>query len=762
MPANLVVVESPAKAKTIEKFLGKDYKVVSSFGHIRDLPKKNLGIDIDNKFLPNYQISVDKKKIVSSLIKEVEKSEVIWLATDEDREGEAISWHLYEALGLEQKVVKRIAFHEITKKAIIHAINTPRPIDYDLVNAQQARRVLDRIVGFKLSPVLWKKVQSGLSAGRVQSVAVRLIVEREKEIKAFESKDFFSLTGSFNTLTNQLLSANANTEFADFDTLEGFLNTCVDADFFISSLVVKPSKKSSSPPFTTSSLQQTASSKLGFSVSKTMMVAQKLYESGNITYMRTDSTNLSDDSVSQIKNYILKEYGKEYSSPRKYATKSKNAQEAHEAIRPTDINNIDLNMGRDEQRLYEIIWARVVASQMSDALCEVTTLNIKNKKNIDSVIYFVCKGEVVKFPGFLKLTSYDKESGILPVVSLNESLNVNSMDGRQKFKKPKSRYNEASLVKKLEDLGIGRPSTYAPTISVIQKRNYVEKKDAESVEREYIAVKFESNQIYKSTAMERVGGEKRKLFPTDIGVIANDFLVSNFHDILDYNFTAQVEKDFDNIASGNLEWNEMISQFYSKFNPEIAKVLEFAEKSVGQRTLGVDPETGKSVYVRIGRYGPMVQIGDADEEIKPRFAGLQKNQSMDDITLEEALKLFIYPRVVGTFEGSELSVNLGRYGPYIKHQDNFISIKEYDPSIISLDECIDSIQQKRLQDAQKNINIFDKEIPVIEVLNGRYGPYIKSEKKNYKIPKNIDPKKLSRADCLDLIAQSSKKSNKRG
>ena len=757
MASNLVVVESPAKAKTIENFLGKDYKVVSSFGHIRDLPKKNLGIDIDNKFLPNYEVSTDKKKVVSALMKDVKKCNVVWLATDEDREGEAIAWHLYEALELELKDVKRIAFHEITKKAVTSAINSPRSIDYDLVNAQQARRILDRIVGFKLSPVLWKKVQSGLSAGRVQSVAVRLIVEREKVIKSFKNQDFFALTATFSNSKNQTLFSNASIEFKDFKQLEDFLNNSKDSNFFVSSVIVKPSKKSSAPPFTTSSLQQTASSKLGFSVSKTMMVAQKLYESGKITYMRTDSTNLSNDSVSQIKDYVEAKYGKDYSSPKKYATKSKNAQEAHEAIRPTDISQIDLSMSRDEQRLYDIIWNRVVASQMADALCEVTTLNIQNKNNINSQVHFITKGEVIKFPGFLRLTNYDEESGILPDVSLDDSLSLISMNGRQKFKKPKARFNEASLVKKLEELGIGRPSTYAPTISVIQKRNYVEKKDLDGIERAFLAIKFEDNKLEKSTETEKVGAEKKKLFPTDIGIITNDFLVSNFQEILDYNFTAQVEKDFDNIASGNLEWNDMIGQFYSKFNPEISKVLEFAEKSVGKRILGKDPETGKNVYVRIGRYGPMVQIGDTEEEgEKPKFAGLQKNQKMDDITLEEALKLFMYPRMVGAFEGHDLLVNLGRFGPYIKHQNNFVSIKDFDPSLISLQECIDLIQEKRIQDAQKCINIFDKESPIIEVLNGRYGPYIKSGKKNYKIPKNQDPKKLSRADCLDLINQSKK------
>jgi len=757
MASNLVVVESPAKAKTIEKFLGKDYKVVSSFGHIRDLPKKNLGIDVENKFLPNYEISVDKKKVVSALIKDVKKSDIVWLATDEDREGEAIAWHLHEALQLQEKEVKRIAFHEITKKAVVNAISAPRSIDYDLVNAQQARRVLDRIVGFKLSPVLWKKVQSGLSAGRVQSVAVRLIVEREKEIKSFESKDFFVLTASFLNANKQTIVSNANIEFAEFNDIEAFLKKCMNASFFVSSLVVKPSKKSSPPPFTTSSLQQTASSKLGFSVSKTMIIAQKLYESGKITYMRTDSTNLSNDSVSEIKDYIENKYGKDYSNPKKYATKSKNAQEAHEAIRPTSVNEVDLNMGKDEQRLYEIIWNRVVASQMSDALCEVTTLNIKNKKNIDSETYFLSKGEVVKFPGFLKLTNYDQESGILPNVDLNESLELLSMSGRQKFKKPKSRFNEASLVRKLEELGIGRPSTYAPTISVIQRRNYVEKKDADGFERSYLAIKFDNDKIETSNETERAGTEKRKLFPTDIGIITNDFLVDNFQEILDYNFTAQVEKDFDNIASGNLEWNDMIGQFYSKFNPEISKVLEFAEKSVGKRHLGKDPKTGKNVYVRIGRYGPMVQMGDGEEEDeKIRFAGLQKGQKMDAITLDEALGLFMFPRSVGVFEDNEVLVNLGRFGPYIKYQQGFVSIKEVDPSLISLAQCIELIKEKRIQDAQKYINVFNEEDPVIEVLNGRYGPYIKSEKKNYKIPKNTDPEKLSRADCLDLIKKSKK------
>ena len=758
MASNLVVVESPAKAKTIEKFLGKDFKVVSSFGHIRDLPKKNLGIDIENNFSPNYEISKDKKKVVSALIKDVSSSQTIWLATDEDREGEAIAWHLYEALSLKNKEVKRIAFHEITKNAVTRAIQKPRSIDFDLVNAQQARRVLDRIVGFKLSPVLWKKVKSGLSAGRVQSVAVRLIVEREKEIKSFEMKDFFSLSASFLNKSNQNLIANTNSNFSDLDDLNNFLNNSKNPQFFVSNLIVKPSKKTSPAPFTTSSLQQTASSKLGFSVTKTMLVAQKLYESGKITYMRTDSTNLSDDSTKQIKTFIEKKYGAEYSQSKKYATKSKNAQEAHEAIRPTNINETDITLGRDEQRLYDLIWNRTVASQMSDAVCEITTIEIKNKNNISSEIFFIAKGEVVKFPGFMKLlNTIDNESGILPSVLVDEPLSLQFMDGRQKFKKHKSRYNEASLVKKLEDLGIGRPSTYAPTISVIQRRNYVEKKDSEGYQREFIAVKFQNNEISQSTEKENTGVEKRKLFPTDIGVVANDFLVSNFEDVLNYNFTAQVEKDFDNIASGSLVWNDMIANFYSKFDPEISKVLEFAEKSVGQRLLGIDPETGKNVYVRIGRYGPMVQIGDTDEtDDKPKFAGLQKNQKMDDITLNQALKLFEFPRMLGLFEGAELTVHLGRFGPYIKHNKNFVSINDLDPNVINLNQSIELVQKKREQDAQRCINTFDSEEPVIEVLNGRYGPYIKSNKKNYKIPKNNDPKKLSREDCLDIIKNSKK------
>ena len=758
MPSNLVVVESPAKAKTIEKFLGNDFKVVSSFGHIRDLPKKNLGIDIENKFSPNYEISKDKKKIVSSLIKDVSSCKTIWLATDEDREGEAIAWHLYEALNLESKDVKRIAFHEITKNAVTKAIKQPRSIDFDLVNAQQARRVLDRIVGFKLSPVLWKKVKSGLSAGRVQSVAVRLIVEREKEIKSFEMKDFFSLSASFLNESDQRIVANSSSNFANLEDLNKFLNSSKDPHFFVSNLVVKPSKKSPPPPFTTSSLQQTASSRLSFSVTKTMLVAQKLYESGKITYMRTDSTNLSNDSMLQIKKFLENKYGNEYSNPKKYTTKSKNAQEAHEAIRPTNINEEELTLGKDEQRLYELIWNRTVASQMSDALCEITTQEIKNKNNISSEVYFIAKGEVIKFPGFMKLlNNAEIDNGILPSVSVNEHMKLEFMDGRQKFKKPKSRFNEASLVKKLEELGIGRPSTYAPTISVIQRRNYVEKKDSEGFQRKYIAVTFKNNQILETVQTENTGTEKRKLFPTDIGVVANDFLVANFQDIINYNFTAQVEKDFDNIASGGLEWNEMIANFYSKFNPEISKVLEHAEKSVGQRLLGEDPETGKNVYVRIGRYGPMVQIGDTDDsEDKPKFAGLQKNQKMDEVSLNEALQLFKYPRILGLFENKELSVNLGRFGPYVKHNNNFVSIKDYDPSVINLEESINLILKKREQDAQKYISVFDKENPIIEVLNGRYGPYIKSEKKNYKIPKGSDPKKLSREDCLDLIKKSKK------
>ena len=759
MSKNLVVVESPAKAKTIESFLGKDFKVVSSFGHIRDLPKKNMGIEIENNFKPNYEISLDKKKIVDDLLKFSKKSKIVWLATDEDREGEAISWHLYETLKLNKENTRRIAFNEITKKAITSAIENPREININLVNAQQARRVLDRIVGFKLSPVLWKKVKSGLSAGRVQSVAVRLIAERENEIKSFVKQDFFSANAVFITNEGEKINAYLNKDFDSLNSLRSFLNKKINAKFMIDSVIKKPSKKNPSPPFITSSLQQVASTKFGYSVSKTMTLAQRLYESGKITYMRTDSTNISDEARSNIKKYVIEKFGEKYHSPRNFSKKSKNAQEAHEAIRPTNMMLSEIE--GDESKLYNLIWKRTVASQMSEALSEITTINIFSEDSDDKSHFFICKGEVITFKGFLEVDPIDKKNNeILPSVNQNDELKSEFISARQKFKKPKGRFNEASLVKKLEELGIGRPSTYAPTISVIQKRGYVEKRDSDGNEREYLELILKDGKILENKRKENFGIEKRKLFPTDIGLVTNKFLMKHFSEIIDYNFTANVEEDFDNIAKGSSVWSEMIKAFYDKFDPEIEKVTEFAEKFVGARELGIDPKTGKKVYARIGRYGPMIQIGENDDEEKPKFTGLQKNQSIEDITLEQALKLFQFPKTIGVYQNKEVVIGRGRFGPYIKYDNAFISLKEIDPSSVTLNQSIELIEEKKSFDKQKNINIFDNEAPKIEVLNGRYGPYIKSEGKNYKIPKDKDPKKLSRLDCLDLISKNKKSKKK--
>lgn len=759
MSKNLVVVESPAKAKTIEGFLGKDFKVVSSFGHIRDLPKKNMGIEIENNFKPNYEISLDKKKIVDDLLKFSKKSKIVWLATDEDREGEAISWHLYETLKLNKENTRRIAFNEITKKAITSAIENPREININLVNAQQARRVLDRIVGFKLSPVLWKKVKSGLSAGRVQSVAVRLIAERENEIKSFVKQDFFSANAVFITNEGEKINAYLNKDFDSLNSLRSFLNKKINAKFMIDSVIKKPSKKNPSPPFITSSLQQVASTKFGYSVSKTMTLAQRLYESGKITYMRTDSTNISDEARSNIKKYVIEKFGEKYHSPRNFSKKSKNAQEAHEAIRPTNMMLSEIE--GDESKLYNLIWKRTVASQMSEALSEITTINIFSEDSDDKSHFFICKGEVITFKGFLEVDPIDKKNNeILPSVNQNDELKSEFISARQKFKKPKGRFNEASLVKKLEELGIGRPSTYAPTISVIQKRGYVEKRDSDGNEREYLELILKDGKILENKRKENFGIEKRKLFPTDIGLVTNKFLMKHFSEIIDYNFTANVEEDFDNIAKGSSVWSEMIKAFYDKFDPEIEKVTEFAEKFVGARELGIDPKTGKKVYARIGRYGPMIQIGENDDEEKPKFTGLQKNQSIEDITLEQALKLFQFPKTIGVYQNKEVVIGRGRFGPYIKYDNAFISLKEIDPSSVTLNQSIELIEEKKSFDKQKNINIFDNEAPKIEVLNGRYGPYIKSEGKNYKIPKDKDPKKLSRLDCLDLISKNKKSKKK--
>lgn len=774
MAKNLVIVESPAKAKTIEGFLGKDFVVKSSFGHVRDLSKKGLGVDIKNEFLPNYEISPDKKKVVSELKKAAKDAEIIWLASDEDREGEAISWHLIQALNLENEKVKRIVFHEITKSAITNAIENPRGIDDKLVNAQQARRVLDRLVGFELSPLLWKKVKPNLSAGRVQSVAVRLIVERENSIKNFRAESSYRVTADFkiqNEKGKNIINAELSRKFKNKEEALAFLEQCVNAEFSVESIEVKPAKKSPSPPFTTSTLQQEASRKLGFPVSKTMRVAQQLYESGKITYMRTDSVNLSNLAVASAKKEIIKTFGEKYSKPRKYTTKIKGAQEAHEAIRPTYIQNSEAEGDVSQKKLYELIWKRAVASQMSDAELEKTnvTINISNSKE-----KLVAKGEVIKFDGFLKLyiESSDEESSegedknILPPVKEGQKLDLLVMDAVEKFTQPPPRYTEASLVKKLEELGIGRPSTYAPTISTIQKREYVVKDETEGTTRQFNTITLAEGKISEKIKTEKSGFTKNKLIPTDIGTLVNNFLIEYFDYILDYNFTADVEKEFDEIAHGNKEWNEMIKEFYSPFHNRIEKTLEKSNKVSGEKCLGKDPASGKKVYVKIGKYGPMAQIGDSNngdtKTEKPKFAGLKKGQSIDTITLEEALELFKFPRNIGEYEDAPLEVAIGRFGPYVKHKSNFYSLaKDDDPATIRKERAIEIINNKRKQEKEKTIKEF-KENPEVKILNGRYGPYISFQKKNFRIPKTKDPNSLTIQDCLEIINKSNKSKQNNG
>ncbi len=767
MAKNLVIVESPAKAKTIEGFLGKEFKVESCFGHIRDLVSKDMGIDIDKGFEPIYEVSKDKKDVVNKLKKLSKEADIVWLASDEDREGEAISWHLVEALGLDVSKTKRIVFHEITKTAIQKAIENPRTIDYNLVNAQQARRVLDRLVGFEISPVLWRKVKAGLSAGRVQSVAVRLIVEREREIINFKTESSYRVVAQFETSTGETFQAELPKRFKKKEEAEAFLNDCKDSTFNISSLETKPAKKSPAAPFTTSTLQQEASRKLGFSVSRTMTVAQKLYEAGLITYMRTDSVNLSDDAKAAAKAEITSSYGANYSQPRNYSTKSKGAQEAHEAIRPTYMQNHTAGKDDSEKRLYDLIWKRTLASQMSEAQLERTTAHISVSGN---PLEFTARGEMIKFDGFLKVylegtddEDLDEQKGMLPKLAQGDKLNADDITATERFTKHPPRYTEASLVKKLEELGIGRPSTYAPTISTIQRRDYVEKTQLEGIKRNYNQLILKAGAIKDSTLTENTGADKGKLAPTDIGMVVNDFLVEHFKNVLDFNFTASVEEEFDSIANGQKEWNSMIESFYSDFHTTIEDVKENSERASGERLLGTDPKTGKNLYVRIGRYGPMAQIGESDDEEK-KFAGLLKTQHIESITLEEALELFKLPRDLGLYEEKKVVVGVGRFGPYVRHDGKFVSIKKDDgddPLTIELDRAIELIEAKRKADAEKFIAKFDEEEPVIEVLKGRWGPYIKIGKKNVKIPKDVDPTTLTREDCLKLEKEAPKKTNKR-
>ena len=768
MQENLVIVESPAKAKTIEKFLGKDYKVMSSYGHIRDLKKKELSIDLDT-LTPDYEIPDEKKKVVSELKKSAKAAEKIWLASDEDREGEAISWHLCEVLGLDEDKTNRIVFHEITKPAILKAIETPRRLDMNLVNAQQARRVLDRLVGFRLSPVLWRKVKPALSAGRVQSVAVRLIVEREREIQNFNSEPYYRLNAVFAVEgedgSKHEVKAELNKRFKSHDEALAFLELCKTSTFKVSSIAKKPLKRTPAPPFTTSTLQQEAARKLGFTVSQTMMVAQRLYEAGRITYMRTDSVNLSALAINTCKEEIERLYGADYGKVRKYQTHSKGAQEAHEAIRPTYIDNVSIDGTSQEKRLYDLIWKRTIASQMADAQIEKTTVNISlesEEGQSTTDLQFVANGEVVAFEGFLKVyyeSTDDEEnsedySHALPVMHEGEALERREITSTERYSQGPNRYTEASLVRKLEELGIGRPSTYAPTISTIQQREYVQKGDRKGEERKYAVDSLLGLKITSKTKKEMAGADKGKLIPTDIGIVVNDFLMENFPEIMDYNFTAKVEQEFDKIAEGKAEWNKEMKTFYQGFEPEVEKVMNArSEHKAGERELGVDPKSGKPVFVKIGRFGPVVQIGSADDDDKPRFSQLPSDKSMETITLDEALELFKLPRNLGQFEGTDVVIGAGRFGPYVLHDKKYTSLpKEEDPLTISLDAAINLIQKKRLQDAQRHLKTFEEDAKM-EVMNGRYGPYIAYDGKNYRMPKALHDKaaELTYDQCMDIV-----------
>ena len=763
MSKNLVIVESPAKAKTIEGYLGKDFTVKSSFGHVRDLAKKGLAIELNDNFKPLYEVTSDKKQVVSELKKLAKEAEVVWLATDEDREGEAISWHLFETLGLEKKDTRRITFNEITKPAIIRAIENPRTINKELVDAQQARRVLDRIVGFELSPVLWKKVRPSLSAGRVQSVAVRLIVEREKEIDKHNSVSSYRVVAIFQS-DKGTFKAELSQNPMKLEDANQLLEACKQSNFFVEDVQQKPAQKSPAAPFTTSTLQQEASLKLGFSVTKTMSVAQRLYESGKITYMRTDSVNLSETAINGARNAITSMFGPNYSQTRKFATKSAGAQEAHEAIRPTDFTVTEINGDRDEVRLYDLIWKRSIASQMADAKLERTTIKVGG---LNADAYFSAKGEVIRFDGFLKVyiesnvedSEEETDSEILPAVQANDQLTLQQATATERFSRPPSRYVEASLVKKLEELGIGRPSTYAPTISTIQKRGYVEKVEREGFERKYKVLTLKNGDIDQQIKSEVTGKEKNKLSPTDIGIVVTEFLMQNFEQIMDYHFTASVESQFDEIANGKMEWTKMMHDFYNPFHKEVEDTIENTDRATGERELGIDPISGKKVIVRIGRFGPMVQIGDEKEDgEKAKFASLQKTQSIGSITLEEALELFKLPRTLGEHEGQAVKANTGRFGPYIQVGKSFVSIpKGEDPMSISFERAIELYLGKQQEEANKIIKTFSEREDV-QLLNGRYGAYLKIGKDNFKLPKNAVPEELTLEECIQTRRKRSKKS----
>lgn len=770
MSKNLVIVESPAKAKTIEGYLGKDFKVASSMGHIRDLPKGGSAIDIQNGFEPTYEVSPDKKDIISKLKKLAEDAEMVYLASDEDREGEAISWHLKEVLDLTDKKTRRIVFTEITKKAILNALEKPRGIDIDLVNAQQARRVLDRLVGYELSPILWKKIATGLSAGRVQSVAVRLVVEREREISDFKVKSSFKVNGIFELGNGKQLVAELSQRFDSEKEANDFLESCKGANYKIADLQTRPSKRSPAPPFTTSTLQQEAARKLGFSVIQTMTIAQKLYEAGKISYMRTDSVNLSDEARQGAANQINSAFGKQYHQPRQFKTKSNSAQEAHEAIRPTDFSVMDPGMDRGASRLYELIWKRAIASQMADAELEKTTATISISTNNYN---FTANGEVVKFDGFLKVyiesgddDDEEENSKVLPPLTVGQNLALDQIIAKQVFSRHPPRYTEASLVKKLEEMGIGRPSTYAPTITTIQKRGYVVKEIREGVERKFAVLTFKDNKITKSEDSEITGAEKNKLFPTNTAMVVNDFLVEHFPDITDYSFTSEIEQEFDEIANGKLEWQKMIENFYKPFHKKVSITEQVERSSVGKsRELGVDPKTGKNIYAKLGKFGAYVQIGENPDDSggeKPKFASLRPGQFIENITLEDALELFKMPRDLGQFEDSSVVVNIGRFGPYVLHDKKFVSIpKDQDPYTITFEKAVELIEAKRVADANKLIKSFPGN-DEIQVLNGRFGPYIKAGKKNVKIPKGKEPASLTLEECIALADATPEKKGRFG
>ena len=774
MQKNLVIVESPAKAKTIEKFLGEDYKVMSSYGHIRDLKKKELSID-ENTLEPEYEIPDEKRKLVSELKSQAKKAEKVWLASDEDREGEAISWHLCEVLGLDEQKTSRIVFHEITKPAIVEAIQHPRHLDMNLVNAQQARRVLDRLVGFKLSPVLWRKVKPALSAGRVQSVAVRLIVERERELKAFKSETFYSVQGIFGVQnadgSQSEVKAALSTRLKTEKEVEQFLEMCKNATFTISQIQKKPMKRTPAPPFTTSTLQQEAARKLGFTVSQTMMVAQHLYENGRITYMRTDSVNLSGLCLNASKEKITELYGPEYSKLRQYHTSSKGAQEAHEAIRPTYMEQTTIEGTVQERRLYDLIWKRTAASQMSDAEIEKTTANIRidNGSTTADNYEFIAQGEVVRFDGFLKVyresqdddenTDHEEMTHVLPPLDEGQELTRREINATERYSVGPQRYTEASLVHKLEELGIGRPSTYAPTISTIQQREYVIKGDKKGEERQYAVITLKGKLISQKNRVEIAGSDKGKLIPTDIGVVVNDFLMEHFPGIMDYNFTAKVEQDFDQIAEGKEQWNKMMHNFYTAFEPTVEKTINArSEHKAGERQLGVDPKTRRPVFVKIGRFGPVVQIGTADDKDKPQFAHLPKDLGMETITLEQALDLFRLPRMLGEYEDEPITVGSGRFGPYVLHKKQYTSLpKGVDPLSVTIADAVRLIEEKRRQENQKHLKTFDED-PLLEVMNGRYGPYLCYDGKNYRMPKAMHEraKQLTYEECMNVINKNEK------